>query len=139
MLVYQSNGVTRLAVLDHSRLFVAPTPAPTPESRFARLAEEAILLLPTPLQVRLRRETTCIIDEEDSPVDPPIQDENGTWKQRTVLGRYWPGMNLITLYERNFERLFPGADDRALRKHIKHVLEHELAHAGGLSHEAMGA
>lgn len=93
--------------------------------KFAAMVEQAIEDLPERWRVALAGEITAVIDTEET-----ISTAAGC----VVCARYVPALKLITLYQRGFALAFgPG-----LRvKEIRQVLEHELGHAGGLTHEAM--
>lgn len=96
------------------------------EDTFADLVEYAIARFPADVQRRLATDLTVTLDYDPE----PCAVDGVRW-----AGRYVYSLKLITLNRWAFEQ-FDYNCDHAVDE-IEKTLRHELAHAGGLKHEAM--
>jgi predicted Zn-dependent protease with MMP-like domain len=104
---------------------------PDSPGRFEEYAQEAFDSLPSELRVRVSN-VEIVVDEEP----PPGQRLLGLYQgvPLTRRGSHYAGVlpDKITIYRGPLVRLY-GHDPEALRREVRRVVLHELAHHFGIS------
>jgi len=102
---------------------------------FVAWVEEAIDELPQDL--RKAMSNVGIVIDEDSPADSPILGlYQGVPLTRRTSGYAAVPPDKITIFRRPIERV-AGTDPERLRRQVKHVVVHEIAHHFGISDERL--
>jgi predicted Zn-dependent protease with MMP-like domain len=109
----------------------------TSDSRddFERYAQEALDSLPPELRVRMSN-VEIVVDEEPPPGQPLLGLYQGVplTRRGTNYGGVLP--DKITIYRAPLARLY-AHDPETLRKEVKRVVLHEIAHHFGISDERL--
>ena len=105
------------------------------EERFEEYAREALAALPAKLRAEMSN--VEIVVEPEPPGGQPLL---GLYQgiPLTRRGSYYAGAlpDKITIYRGPLERLY-GRDEETLRKQVKRVVLHEIAHHFGISDERL--
>jgi predicted Zn-dependent protease with MMP-like domain len=105
------------------------------EVEFEQAVEEALDSLPS--ELRGFMSNVAIVVEEEPPAGQPLL---GLYQglPLTRRGSWYTGVppDKITIYRRPLERLY-GADHERLRRQIRRVVLHEVAHHFGISDERL--
>jgi predicted Zn-dependent protease with MMP-like domain len=103
--------------------------------RFEEYAQDALESLPADLRAQMSN-VEVVVEEEP----PPGQRLLGLYQgvPLTRRGSYYGGVlpDKITIYRGPLERLY-GANPETLRRQIRHVVLHEVAHHFGISDERL--
>jgi predicted Zn-dependent protease with MMP-like domain len=103
--------------------------------RFEEYAREALDTLPT--ELRTQMSNVEIVVEEEPPAGQPLL---GLYQgiPLTRRGSYYGGVlpDKITIYRGPLERLY-GRDPETLRRQVRRVVLHEIAHHFGISDERL--
>jgi len=103
--------------------------------QFVAWVEEAIAELPQ--ELRKAMSNVGIVVDEDSPADSPILGlYQGVPLTRRTSGYAAVPPDKITVFRRPIERV-AGTDPERLRRQVKHVVVHEIAHHFGISDERL--
>jgi predicted Zn-dependent protease with MMP-like domain len=112
-----------------------PFPAANGELEFEQSVEEALESLPPDLREFMSN--VAVVVEEEPPGGAPLL---GLYQGVPLTRRSsaYAGMppDKITIYRRPLERLY-GADPARLRREIRRVVLHEIAHHFGISDERL--
>jgi predicted Zn-dependent protease with MMP-like domain len=104
---------------------------PEPDDVFTEYVREALEGLPPEIASRVDNVEIAIADEE--PGQPGrLGYYQGIPQTRRTRGYVFVLPDRITIYRRPLERLF-GHDSDRLRREVRHVVLHELAHHFGIS------
>jgi predicted Zn-dependent protease with MMP-like domain len=107
----------------------------TPDEDFEQSVEEALDSLPPDL--RKFMSNVAIVVEDEPPAGRPLL---GLYEGMplTRRGSFYAGVapDKITIYRRPLERLY-GADPSRLRREIRRVVLHEVAHHFGISDQRL--
>ncbi len=107
----------------------------TPDGDFEQSVEEALDSLPPDL--RKFMSNVAIVVEDEPPAGRPLL---GLYEGMplTRRGSFYAGVppDKITIYRRPLERLY-GADPTLLRREIRRVVLHEVAHHFGISDQRL--
>jgi predicted Zn-dependent protease with MMP-like domain len=105
------------------------------EERFEEYARDALAALPAKLRTEMSN--VEIVVEQEPPGGRPLL---GLYQgiPLTRRGSYYAGAlpDKITIYRGPLERLY-GPDEETLRKQVKRVVLHEIAHHFGISDERL--
>ncbi|HVR13037.1 MAG TPA: metallopeptidase family protein [Gaiellaceae bacterium] len=106
-----------------------------PELDFAQEVQEALDALPRELREAMSN-VEIVVEEEPPPGMPLLGLYQGI--PLTRRGAFYGGVlpDKITIYRGPLERLY-GADPETLRRQIRHVVLHEVAHHFGISDERL--
>jgi predicted Zn-dependent protease with MMP-like domain len=114
---------------------VSGTPQEELVDPFALALDEAIDGLPPEIAARI--ENVAIGFEEEAPGHPyRLGFYEGVPQTRRTSGYLFALPDRITLYRRPIERHY-GRDADGLRRGVRHVLVHEIAHHFGISDERL--
>jgi predicted Zn-dependent protease with MMP-like domain len=105
------------------------------EIDFEREIDDAVASLPRELRDDISN-VAIVVEEEPPPGQPLLGLYQGI--PLTRRGSWYSGVlpDKITIYRGPLERLY-GADREALRRQIRHVVLHEVAHHFGISDERL--
>jgi predicted Zn-dependent protease with MMP-like domain len=108
---------------------------PNPGGRFEEYAQEALDSLPSDLRAQMSN-VEIVVDDEPPPGQPLLGLYQGV--PLTRRGSYYGGVlpDKITIYRGPLERLY-GHDPATLRREVKRVVLHEVAHHFGISDERL--
>jgi predicted Zn-dependent protease with MMP-like domain len=105
------------------------------EIDFGREVEEALGLLPADLREAVSN-VAIVIEAEPPPGQPLLGLYEGIPLTRRGSGYAGALPDKITIYRGPLERLY-GPDRERLRRQIRHVVLHEVAHHFGISDERL--
>ena len=108
---------------------------PTGEIDFEREVEDALGSLPGELRDVVSN-VAIVIEEDPPPGQPLLGLYEGIPLTRRGSGYAGVLPDKITIYRRPLERLY-GADRESLRRQIRRVVLHEVAHHFGISDERL--
>jgi predicted Zn-dependent protease with MMP-like domain len=105
------------------------------EGPFEAYAQEALDSLPADLRAQMSN-VEIVVEEEPPPGQPLLGLYQGV--PLTRRGSYYGGVlpDKITIYRGPLERLY-GHDPETLRREVKRVVLHEVAHHFGISDERL--
>jgi predicted Zn-dependent protease with MMP-like domain len=105
------------------------------EERFEEYVQDAIDSLPPDLRGEMSN-VELVVEHEPPPGQPLLGLYQGI--PLTRRGAYYSGAlpDKITIYRGPLERLY-GRDQEALRKQVRRVVLHEIAHHFGISDERL--
>ncbi len=105
------------------------------ERRFEEYAQDALDSLPADLFAQMSN-VEIVVEEEPPPGQPLLGLYQGV--PLTRRGSYYGGVlpDKITIYRGPLERLY-GHDPETLRREVKRVVIHEVAHHFGISDERL--
>lgn len=112
-----------------------PTPPLPDEADFERSIEDALDALPADLR-RFMSNVAVVVEDEPPAGAPLLGLYQGVPLTRRGSGYGGVAPDKITIYRRPLERLY-GADPARLRREIRRVVLHEIAHHFGLSDERL--
>jgi predicted Zn-dependent protease with MMP-like domain len=102
---------------------------------FEQEVEGAVASLPRELRDEISN-VAIVVEEEPPPGQPLLGLYQGIPLTRRTSGYSGVLPDKITIYRGPLERLY-GADPEALRRQIRHVVLHEVAHHFGISDERL--
>ena len=105
------------------------------EPDFEKLVEDAIDVLPEELR-RAVENVAVVVQQEPPPGLPLLGLYQGVPLTRRTSGYSGVGPDRITIYRGPLERLY-GADPDLLRRQVRRVVLHEIAHHFGISDERL--
>ena len=108
---------------------------PTGEIDFDQEVEDALALLPPELRDVVSN-VAIVVEEEPPPGQPLLGLYQGIPLTRRGSGYAGVLPDKITIYRGPLERLY-GADREGLRRQIRRVVLHEVAHHFGISDERL--
>jgi predicted Zn-dependent protease with MMP-like domain len=103
--------------------------------RFEDYAEAAVESLPPDLRARISN-VEIVVEEEPPPGRPLLGLYQGVPLTQRTSGYAGTLPDKITIYRGPLERLY-GADPERLRREVRRVVLHELAHHFGISDERL--
>lgn len=105
------------------------------EIDFEREVDDAVASLPRELRDDISN-VAIVVEEEPPPGQPLLGLYQGIPLTRRTSGYSGVLPDKITIYRGPLERLY-GADPETLRRQIRHVVIHEVAHHFGISDERL--
>src|SRR2546430_2146523 len=114
---------------------VDSTPTPAGGADFEQSVEDAISSLPPDLR-RFMSNVAIVVEEEPPPGLALLGLYEGFPLTRRGSGYAGVAPDKITIYRRPLEQLY-GADPARLRREIRRVVLHEIAHHFGISDERL--
>jgi predicted Zn-dependent protease with MMP-like domain len=105
------------------------------EIDFEREIDDAVASLPRELRDDISN-VAIVVEEEPPPGQPLLGLYQGIPLTRRTSGYSGVLPDKITIYRGPLERLY-GADPETLRRQIRHVVIHEVAHHFGISDERL--
>jgi predicted Zn-dependent protease with MMP-like domain len=108
---------------------------PVSTEQFVSWVEEAIDELPEELRKAMSN-VGIVVDEESSAESPILGLYQGVPLTRRTSGYAAVPPDKITIFRRPIERV-TGTDPERLRRQVKHVVVHEVAHHFGISDERL--
>jgi predicted Zn-dependent protease with MMP-like domain len=105
------------------------------EVDFDQEVADAVASLPRDLRDDISN-VAIVVEEEPPPGQPLLGLYQGIPLTRRGTGYSGVLPDKITIYRRPLERLY-GADPESLRRQIRHVVLHEVAHHFGISDERL--
>ena len=105
------------------------------ETTFEELVEEAVATLPPELE-RAMANVAVVVEDEPPPGLPLLGLYRGVPLPRRTSGYTGALPDTITIYRGPLERLY-GRDERLLRRQVRRVVLHEIAHHFGISDERL--
>jgi predicted Zn-dependent protease with MMP-like domain len=102
---------------------------------FEQEIDDAVASLPRELRDEISN-VAIVVEEEPPPGQPLLGLYQGIPLTRRTSGYSGVLPDKITIYRGPLERLY-GADPDALRRQIRHVVIHEVAHHFGISDERL--
>ena len=105
------------------------------EIDFEREVDDAVASLPRELRDDISN-VAIVVEEEPPPGQPLLGLYQGIPLTRRTSGYSGVLPDKITIYRGPLERLY-GADPETLRRQIRHVVLHEVAHHFGISDERL--
>ena len=102
---------------------------------FEREIDDAVASLPRELRDDISN-VAIVVEEEPPPGQPLLGLYQGIPLTRRTSGYSGVLPDKITIYRGPLERLY-GADPETLRRQIRHVVLHEVAHHFGISDERL--
>jgi predicted Zn-dependent protease with MMP-like domain len=105
------------------------------EGRFEEYAQDALDSLPADLRAQMSN-VEIVVEDEPPPGQPLLGLYQGV--PLTRRGSYYGGVlpDKITIYRGPLERLY-GYDPETLRREVRRVVLHEVAHHFGISDERL--
>jgi len=106
-----------------------------PEERFGEYAQDALDSLPADLRAQMSN-VEIVVEDEPPPGQPLLGLYQGV--PLTRRGSYYGGVlpDKISIYRGPLERLY-GHDPATLRREVRRVVLHEVAHHFGISDERL--
>ena len=106
-----------------------------PEERFREYAQDVLDSLPSDLRAQMSN-VEVVVEDEPPPGQPLLGLYQGV--PLTRRGSYYGGVlpDKITIYRGPLERLY-GYDPETLRREVRRVVLHEVAHHFGISDERL--
>ena len=103
--------------------------------RFEEYAQDALDSLPADLRAQMSN-VEIVVEDEPPPGQPLLGLYQGV--PLTRRGSYYGGVlpDMITIYRGPLERLY-GHDQETLRREVRRVVLHEVAHHFGISDERL--
>ena len=105
------------------------------EVDFEREVDDAVAALPPDLRDDISN-VAIVVEDEPPPGQPLLGLYQGIPLTRRTSGYSGVLPDKITIYRGPLERLY-GADRETLRRQIRHVVFHEVAHHFGISDERL--
>jgi predicted Zn-dependent protease with MMP-like domain len=105
------------------------------DKAFAELVEDSVASIPDDLR-RLISNVEIVVDDEPPPGEPLLGLYEGVPLTRRTSGYSGVLPDKITIYRGPLERHY-GHYPRALRREVRRVVLHELAHHFGISDERL--
>ena len=109
--------------------------APSPDVEFEESAQAAIDSLPDDLRQAMSN-VAIMVEDEPPPGQPLLGLYEGVPLTRRTTGYSGVPPDKITIYRGPLERLY-GHDPEALRRQVRRVVLHEIAHHFGISDERL--